>query len=118
MHALPRLSQFAVQLAVVLAKVARNDYPRQWAGLFGDLLARMQGGSTLTVRRAYLVLHHILKELASKRLPADQRVFAQVGLIWLVCMSCKDAQLNHVNHCNATSNEHCDGEVLCWFVYP
>ena len=30
-------------------------------------------------RRVYLVLHHVLKELASKRLPMDQRNFAEVS---------------------------------------
>jgi len=33
----------------------------------------------LTVRRVYLILHHVLKELSSKRLVADQRNFAEVG---------------------------------------
>lgn len=36
-----------------------------------------QGSSQLAQRRVYLVLHHILKELASKRLAADQRNFEQ-----------------------------------------
>ena len=39
----------------------------------------MQGPNQLVQRRVYLVLHHILKELASKRLAADQRNFEQVG---------------------------------------
>jgi hypothetical protein len=30
------------------------------------------------VRRTYFVLHHVLKELSSKRLAADQKAFAQV----------------------------------------
>ena len=63
----------------MFAKVARSDYPRQWPSLFSDLLARSEGGSTLVLRRVYLVLHHILKELASKRLAADQKTFADVG---------------------------------------
>lgn len=67
-----------MQVAVVIAKVARNDYPRQWPALFADLLAHGRSGSALTVRRTYLVLHHILKELASKRLAADKKVFAEV----------------------------------------
>ena len=37
------------------------------------------GRSTRTQRRVYLALHHTLKELASKRLAADQRNFEQVG---------------------------------------
>jgi len=70
--------QFAVQIAVVFAKIARSDYPRQWESLFLDLTALMRDGSTLRVRRVYLVLHHILKELSTKRLAADQKNFAQV----------------------------------------
>lgn len=71
-------SQIAVQVAVVFAKVARFDYPRAWPSLFADLLGVLQGGSTLAQRRVYLALHHILKELASKRLAADQRNFEQI----------------------------------------
>ena len=67
-----------MQVAVVFAKVARVDYPRQWQSVFADLIALMQRGSTLTVRRVYLVLHHILKELSSKRLASDQKNFADV----------------------------------------
>ncbi len=70
--------QIAVQVAVVFAKVARIDYPRQWQSIFADLIALMQSGSTVTVRRVYLVLHHILKELSSKRLTSDQKNFADV----------------------------------------
>ncbi|KAG2435382.1 hypothetical protein HXX76_007454 [Chlamydomonas incerta] len=71
-------NQIAVQVALVYAKVARLDYPADWPGLFGDLLANLNGGSGLTVRRVYLILHHVLKELSSKRLVADQAHFAQV----------------------------------------
>ncbi|KAG2446835.1 hypothetical protein HYH02_008395 [Chlamydomonas schloesseri] len=80
-------NQIAVQVALVYAKVARFDYPAEWPGLFSDLLANVNGGSALTVRRVYLILHHVLKELSSKRLVADQAHFAQVtellfGHVW------------------------------------
>ena len=79
--------QIAVQVAVVFSKVARFDFPRAWPDLFSDLLARLQGGanssSPLAQRRVYLVLHHILKELASKRLAADQRNFEAVTALLL-----------------------------------
>lgn len=132
-------------MALVVAKIARSDYPREWPALVSDLLGRAQGGSTLTVRnrrapgacmpcgsprrphagcgaacggrgvrlrsqkppagrsrlmrgqavkthsalsfavtnppkvrRVYLVLHHVLKELSSKRLAADQRAFSEI----------------------------------------
>ena len=75
--------QVAVQLAVVVARVARLDFPREWPGAFQALMGRLQQPSAvpdgLLVQRVYLTLHHVLKELASKRLAADQRVFAEVA---------------------------------------
>lgn len=90
---LPGTLQIAVQIALVIAKAARFDFPQQWPSLFNDLMAGLSNGSTaqaagqqpqqqtLLVRRTYFVLHHVLKELSSKRLAADQKAFAQVG-IW------------------------------------
>ena len=74
-------TQIAVQVAVTFAKVARSDYPRHWPSLLGDLAGRVRGPGgpgALPARRAFLVLHHILKELSSRRLMADQRTFAEV----------------------------------------
>lgn len=84
-------SQIAVQIALVIAKAARFDFPQQWPSLFNDLLAGLANSSAapagqqlpqqqqvLLVRRTYFVLHHVLKELSSKRLAADQKAFAQV----------------------------------------
>ncbi len=67
-------------MAVVFAKVARIDYPKAWLGLFTDLLQQLQSQNTLVVRRVYLVLHHALKELASKRLSSDQKAFGEVNI--------------------------------------
>lgn len=88
-YAVPPALQIAVQIALVIAKAARFDFPQQWPSLFSDLLAGLnstsaqQGQQTaqqqvLLVRRTYFVLHHVLKELSSKRLAADQKAFAQV----------------------------------------
>jgi hypothetical protein len=33
----------------------------------------------LTTQRIYLTLHHLLKELASKRLAADQKNFVEIS---------------------------------------
>ena len=68
-----------MQVAVIIAKVARVDFPRQWPSLFNDLLGKLGSSDTLTTRRTYLVLHHVLKELSSKRLAPDQRAFADVS---------------------------------------
>ena len=72
-------AQFATQVAVVFAKIARVDFPRDWPGLFQDLLGTLGDVTTLLARRTFLVLHHILKELTTKRLASDQRNFAEVG---------------------------------------
>lgn len=66
-------------MAVAFARVARADYPRHWPSLFQDLISLLNSNDTLTTRRTFLVLHHTLKELASMRLPADRRNFAEVG---------------------------------------
>ncbi|GFR48983.1 hypothetical protein Agub_g11001, partial [Astrephomene gubernaculifera] len=71
-------NQIAVQVALVYAKIARFDYPGEWPSLFNDLMANLGSGNPLVVRRVYLILHHVLKELSSKRLAADQANFAQV----------------------------------------
>jgi hypothetical protein len=56
--------------------------------LTGDLLGRLDGHGPVAARRVYLMLHHVLKELASKRLAADQRNFAQVHGLNAPC-SCR-----------------------------
>lgn len=93
--------QIAVQIALVIAKAARFDFPQQWPTLFNDLLAGVSNSSAapagqqlsqqqqvLLVRRTYFVLHHVLKELSSKRLAADQKAFAQVCCGVLVVLWC------------------------------
>ena len=70
--------QFAVQIAVCFGKVARQDFPKTWPSLFEDVTGHMQSGGALASRRVYLVLHHVLKELATKRLATDKKHFAQV----------------------------------------
>lgn len=72
------IPQIAVQIAVIFAKISRFDYPKEWPNLFSDLLSLVSNGTTLTIRRVYFTLHHILKELSSKRLLADQKNFAQI----------------------------------------
>ena len=95
-HVRPRLlqlldhecdDQIALQIAIAIAKVARIDYPKQWPTLFTELLARLPMSnhptedvqSTLIARRSFLVLHHVIKELSSKRLASDQEAFRQVS---------------------------------------
>ena len=96
----------AVQLAVTVARIARHDHPRQWPSLIPDILSLSSlttdpghdggggGGQgdeppspSLGERRTALVLHHVLKELASKRLAVDLRNYHALSaeifpLVW------------------------------------
>lgn len=67
----------ALQLAVTVARVARFDHPREWPDLLPALAAAAASSPTAGPARgrAYLLLHHTLKELASRRLGADVRAF-------------------------------------------
>eukprot|EP00850_Spirogloea_muscicola_P009002 SM000049S16773 [mRNA] locus=s49:579453:591318:+ [translate_table: standard] len=71
-------NQVAVQLALLISKIARFDYPREWPSLFPALVQKVQLEDVLLTQRAYLVLNHVLKELSTKRLAADQRNFAEI----------------------------------------
>ncbi|KAL2621919.1 hypothetical protein R1flu_002124 [Riccia fluitans] len=71
-------NKVAVQLALLIAKIARFDYPRDWPELFPILLQKLQSPDVLLTQRVYLVLNQTLKELSTKRLAADQRNFAEI----------------------------------------
>jgi glutathionyl-hydroquinone reductase len=78
-------NQVAVQLALLISKIARFDYPREWQELFPTLLQKLQSPDVLMTQRVYLVLNQILKELSTKRLAADQRNFAEVYILGFIC---------------------------------
>lgn len=70
--------QIATQLAVLIGKVARLDCPRNWPLLIPTLLQGVRCPEDLLQQRALLVLHHVTKTLASKRLSSDRKVFEEV----------------------------------------
>ncbi len=67
--------QIALQAAVAIGKIARFDVPKEWPDLLPSLVHAVQAEDSLVQHRALLVLHHVIKALASKRLAADRRVF-------------------------------------------
>ena len=69
------INQLAIQLAVVIAKIARYDCPKEWSYLVPTLLESIRDGDTVVQHRALLTFHHVVKALASKRLGADRRIF-------------------------------------------
>ncbi|KAH8320394.1 hypothetical protein KR067_002081 [Drosophila pandora] len=79
--------QVALQVAVLLGRLARTDYPRFWPDLLPTLIKQLQacrseaesGAECALQQRILLVLHYVLKALASRRLMAEQRAFEEVG---------------------------------------
>ncbi|XP_076859386.1 importin-11 isoform X2 [Brachyhypopomus gauderio] len=73
------VNQIATQIAVLIAKVARLDCPRQWPELIPVLLESVKVQDVLQQHRALLTFYHVTKTLASKRLAADRRLFQDLA---------------------------------------
>ncbi|XP_071697003.1 uncharacterized protein [Rutidosis leptorrhynchoides] len=71
--------QIALTLAVIISKIARIDYPKEWSELFSVLAQRIQSADVLTSHRIFMILFRTLKELSTKRLASDQRNFAEIS---------------------------------------
>uniref|UniRef100_A0A8C0R651 Importin-11 n=1 Tax=Canis lupus dingo TaxID=286419 RepID=A0A8C0R651_CANLU len=69
------VNQIATQIAVLIAKVARLDCPRQWPELIPTLIESVKVQDDLRQHRALLTFYHVTKTLASKRLAADRKLF-------------------------------------------
>ncbi|XP_037536913.1 importin-11 [Nematolebias whitei] len=73
------VNQIATQIAVLIAKVARLDCPRQWPELIPILIESVKGQDGLQQHRALLTFYHVTKTLASKRLAQDRRLFQDLA---------------------------------------
>ncbi|XP_020409757.1 importin-11 isoform X1 [Prunus persica] len=71
--------QIAQMLAVLVSKIARIDYPKEWPELFSVLAQKLQSTDVLSSHRIFLTLFRTLKELSTKRLISDQKNFAEIS---------------------------------------
>ncbi|RLM87666.1 importin-11 [Panicum miliaceum] len=71
-------SQIALQLAVLISKIARLDYPKEWPDLLSVLAQQLQSADILASHRVFMVLFRTLKELSTKRLAVDQKKYAEI----------------------------------------
>ncbi|BFG13727.1 hypothetical protein CerSpe_000010 [Prunus speciosa] len=71
--------QIAQMLAVLISKIARIDYPKEWPELFSVLAQKLQSTDVLSSHRIFLTLFRTLKELSTKRLISDQKNFAEIS---------------------------------------
>lgn len=79
LHIREENSQIALQLAVLVSKIARIDYPKEWPELFSFLAQQLQSADVLASHRVFMVLYRTLKELSTKRLSSDQRNFSEIA---------------------------------------
>ncbi|ONM26359.1 ARM repeat superfamily protein [Zea mays] len=79
-------SQIALQLAVLISKIARLDYPKEWPELLSVLAQQLQSADVLASHRVFMVLFRTLKELSTKRLAVDQKNYAEE--VWQVREVC------------------------------
>lgn len=69
------VNQIAVQLAVLVAKIARFDYPKEWPELFPTLIQGIESSDSVIQHRALLTMHHVVKAVSSKRLAGEFCLF-------------------------------------------
>lgn len=72
--------RIAVQLAVVISKIARLDCPDEWPELMPALLERINSANDLEQRRTLQILVQVVKQLSSRRLHHDRIMFEQFTL--------------------------------------
>ncbi|KAL6035978.1 hypothetical protein STEG23_038423, partial [Scotinomys teguina] len=82
--------KIATQIAVLIAKVARLDCPRQWPELIPTLVESVKVQDDLRQHRALLTFYHVTKTLASKRLAADRKLFYDFCLSVMISVYCKE----------------------------
>lgn len=69
------MQQIAVQIAALIAKIARLDCPREWPEIIPTLVEAIRVTSQQQQQRALMVLQHVVKALSTKRLYADRKMF-------------------------------------------
>ncbi|KAI9261423.1 armadillo-type protein [Phascolomyces articulosus] len=74
--------KLTAQNAVIVARIARMDYPMEWPDLLPSLVQIIEtpsGNERLIHDRAFEMLYEILHELSTRFLSASRRQFAQVA---------------------------------------
>lgn len=58
---------------MLVAKIARFDYPKEWPELFPTLIQAIESSDSLVQHRSLLMMHHVVKAISSKRLAGKCR---------------------------------------------
>lgn len=80
--ALAIIFQIAIQMALIISKIARFDYPHHWKSLIPHILqqiASVKPESSHPLNfNIMLIFKFLVKELSSKQLPGDKKLFCEV----------------------------------------
>ncbi|KAG5672402.1 hypothetical protein PVAND_002533 [Polypedilum vanderplanki] len=75
-----KIDQLAVQYAVIISKIARLDCPDDWEELMPLLLQRINTSNELEQKRSLQILVQVVKQLSTRRLHHDRKIFEQLTL--------------------------------------
>ena len=74
--------QVALQFAVIVSKIARYDFPKTWPNLVDMLLSSISHLQPKSVNLCdntlLLTFRYVMKELSSKQLPNDRKIFREI----------------------------------------
>eukprot|EP00026_Physarum_polycephalum_P001064 Phypoly_transcript_01065.p1 GENE.Phypoly_transcript_01065~~Phypoly_transcript_01065.p1 ORF type:complete len:971 (+),score=137.37 Phypoly_transcript_01065:1-2913(+) len=66
-----------IQLAIVISKIARIDFPQYWPDILDKLLMLTKDERTIVKQRSLLTLQHVTSVLCSRRLMGNRHQFQQ-----------------------------------------
>ncbi|XP_065837165.1 importin-11-like [Oscarella lobularis] len=72
------IKQLATQVAVLIARIARQDCPHDWPALLPTLIGGVRSTDPAVQNGSLFAFKHVTSALASKRLAAGRKVFHQL----------------------------------------
>lgn len=69
----------ALQLAVIIGKIARQDFPHNWPELMNSLMNLIANGSSVAKHRSLLSIHEITRMMVIRGLVEEPRQFQQLA---------------------------------------
>ncbi|CAN1333747.1 Ipo11 [Linum perenne] len=105
--------KIAMLLAVVISKIVRIDYPKDWPEFFTILAQQLQSADVLTSHRIFMILFRTLKELSTKRLPADQKNYAEISAHFFdYCWHLWQSDMRTILHSFSSLAQNCDQSAV------
>lgn len=77
-------------MAVLVAKIARFDYPKEWPELFPTLIQGIESNDSVIQHRSLLTMHHVVKAISSKRLAGKCHIITQCIMCYFLIHSAQD----------------------------